>query len=81
MAVGKKKHLHNDQVSSRVIPTKIKELDVKACYWKIVEDLPEVLEYLPDPYGKRQQLPDNKFFWTILYSTCRDSVMEYIRLV
>ena len=40
--------MHNDQVSSRVIPTKIKELDVKACYWKIVEDLHDAYVDLND---------------------------------
>ena len=37
-----------------------------------------VLDYLPDPYGKNNVLPNNKFFWTILYTLCHDSVVALI---
>jgi hypothetical protein len=36
-----------------MIPTKIKELDVKRCYYNIIQSSPEVLEFLPDPYGAK----------------------------
>jgi hypothetical protein len=36
-----------------MIPTKIKELDVKQCYYNIIQSSPEVLEFLPDPYGAK----------------------------
>ena len=61
-----------------MIPSKIKELDVKRCYYNIVESSPDVLEYLPDPYGAKKQLPDNQFFWTVLFSIAKDSVLAYI---
>ena len=61
-----------------MIPSKIKELDVKQCYYKITEQCPTVLEYLPDPYGAKNQLPDNTFFWTVLYSIARESVLTFI---
>ena len=73
--------MHADEVSSRTIPTKIKELDVKQCYYKIVSDCPAVLEYLPDPYGAKQQLPDNNFFWTVLFSIARESTLQFIENV
>ena len=64
-----------------MIPTKIPELNVNKCYYTIIEQCPQVLDYLPDPFGKKQQLPDNEFFWKILYSLCKDSVLNFVEQV
>lgn len=61
-----------------MIPSKIPELNVKVCYHKITTECPEVLQYLPDPYGKKLQLPDNEFFWKILYSIAFKSVVQFV---
>lgn len=64
-----------------MIPTKIPELNVNKCYYTIIEQCPQVLDYLPDPFGKKQQLPDNEFFWKVLYSLCKDSVLNFVEQV
>ena len=63
------------------IPPSWKELDIKVVYHSITQQCPDILDYLPDPYGKNNTLPDNSFFWTLLYSLYHDTTVNYINAV
>jgi hypothetical protein len=64
-------------VSAKKVPS-WPELSVKNCYHNAVQGLPELLNYLPDPHGKEQRLPERDFFWSVMYTLYSDSVEQYI---
>jgi len=37
-----------------------------------------VLEYLPDPHGKEQKLPERDFFWTVMWTLIPNDVEAFI---
>ena len=55
------------------------ELSVKETYHLAIEQIPEVREYLPDPHGKEQRLPEKDFFWKVLYALNPAMVEDYIK--
>ena len=63
------------------LPPTAKELDVKQVYYDIIEKCPPILEYLPEPHGKNDTLPENGFFWTILFSLAYEAANTYIQEV
>ena len=64
---GKKKVLYQKDVPAKKIPG-WPELSVKNCYSMIIENCKDALDYLPEPYGKEQRLPEREFFWMVIYS-------------
>ena len=74
----KKKVLKLEDVSARIVPS-WPELSVKNCYHTVVKNRPEVLEYLPDPHGKEQRLPEREFFWTVMWTLLPDDTAEFIK--
>ena len=48
---GRKKVLLQKDVPAKKIPSWI-ELSVKNCYDTVIQNVPEALDYLPDPHGK-----------------------------
>ena len=67
----RKKVLLQKNVPAKKIPS-WPELSVKNCYANVIESCPEALEYLPDPHGKEQKLPEREFFWQVVYSLFPD---------
>ena len=74
----KKKVLKLEDCSARIVPS-WSELSVKNCYPTVVKNRPEVLEYLPDPYGKEQRLPEREFFWTVMWTLLPEDTAEFIK--
>ena len=74
---GKKKVLLQKDVPAKRIPG-WPELSVKNCYGMITQNCPEALEYLPDPHGKEQKLPEREFFWQVMYSQFPQQVEDFI---
>ena len=68
---GRKKVLLQKNVSSKKVPS-WPELSVKNCYATVIQNCPEALDYLPDPHGKEQKLPERTFFWAIMNSIMPD---------
>ena len=64
---GEKKVLFAKDVPARVVPH-FPELATKICYPKAIEALPELKDYLPDPWGKENRLPEREFFWRVMYA-------------
>ena len=75
---NRKKHLLLQNCSAKKVPS-WPELSVKNCYQQVIQQYPAVLEYLPDPHGKEQKLPERDFFWTVMFTLCNDDVENYIR--
>ena len=67
----KKKVLIQEKVSAKKVPS-WPELSVKNCYHEAVESLPGLLDYLPDPHGKEQKLPERDFFLAVMYTLYSD---------
>jgi len=44
----------------------------------VIKNCPQVLEYLPDPHGKEQKLPEREFFWTVMWTLMSDHVEAFI---
>jgi len=40
-----------------------------------------VKDYLPDPHGKEQKLPEREFFWQVMWTLIPDHVEEFILMV
>ena len=51
---------------------------MKYCYPKAVETLPGLIDYLPDPFGKDQRLPERDFFWKVMYALFPSETDSYI---
>ena len=67
----RKKVLLQKDVPAKKIPG-WPELSVKNCYSTVIQNCPEALEYLPDPFGKEQKLPEREFFWQVMYALMPD---------
>ena len=37
-----------------------------------------MLDYLPDPHGKEQKLPEREFFWTVMWTLIPNDVEAFI---
>ena len=74
---GKKKVLHQKDVPAKIVPM-WPELSVKRCYQDAMEALPDLKDYLPDPHGKEQRLPERDFFWKVMYSLHPETVENFI---
>ena len=44
----------------------------------MIKNCPQVLEYLPDPHGKEQKLPERDFFWTVMWTLIPNDVEAFI---
>ena len=44
-----------------------------------LEQVPGIKDYLPDPFGKEQRLPERDFFWKTMYALHPDKVDNFIR--
>ena len=80
VATQKKKHLLTTKVCGK-LPPGYKELMVKNCYHDIVNQCPDILEYLPvhtTPKGV-EVLPPHEFFWGVLYTLYYDASCQYIK--
>ena len=53
-------------------------MSVKNCYQQVVSNCPKVLEYLPDPHGKEQKLPERDFFWSVMWTLIPNDVEAFI---
>ena len=69
--------LKQKDVPSRIVPG-WNELSVKECYPKAVATLPGLIDYLPDPWGKDQRLPERDFFWKVMYAMYPKETDAYI---
>ena len=49
--------------------------------WHLVNDEPEVLEYLPDDDINNKQYPDRIFFWGVLATVAEDWTSKFIKEV
>ena len=74
---GKKKFLYSKNVPSRIVPH-FPELAIKECYPKAIEALPDLVHYLPDPWGKDKRLPEREFFWRVMYALYPKETEKYI---
>ena len=74
---GKKKVLLAKNVPSRVIP-QFPELALKLCYYKAMEALPDLADYLPDPWGKDLRLPEREFFWRVMQALYPAETEKYV---
>ena len=78
----KKKVLKVCETNPRQIPS-WPELGVKHIYPIVVENVPEILDYLPDPHGKEQRLPERQFFYAVvatLYSEQLDNLIKEVEI-
>ena len=73
----KKKHLMRENVCQKLVPS-WPELSVKRCYHNVIECCPDVLDYLPDPHGAEQKLPERDFFWKVVYTLYYKETEEFI---
>ena len=73
----RKKVLHQKNVPAKKIPG-WPELGVKNCWGMIEQHCPEVLEYLPDPHGKNNILPEREFFWQVVYALRPEQCEQFI---
>ena len=78
--LGKKKFLYQKDISVREVPH-WNELSVKACYPKAIQALPGIKEYLPDPWGKDNRLPERDFFWKVMYALFPKETENFIHVV
>ena len=74
---GQKKVLFSKDVPSRIVPH-FPELYVKECYHRAVSALPGLVDYLPDPYGEDNRLPEREFFWRVMYALFPGDTDKYI---
>ena len=73
----KKKHLLRSDCCQKLVPS-WPELSVKRCYHNVIECCPDVLDYLPDPHGAEQKLPEREFFWKVVYTLYYKETEEFI---
>ena len=65
---GRKRALLQKDVPARRVPN-WNELAVKFIYPKVINELPELKHYLPEPSGKKEKrFPDRDFFFAVLYA-------------
>jgi hypothetical protein len=57
------------------------ELAVKTIYPQVINTLPELHHYLPEPHGtaEDQRYPDRDFFYRVLYALYPDTVEDLVR--
>jgi hypothetical protein len=73
----RKKVLLLKDVSAKKTPS-WPELSVKQTYDRVTKNCPQVLEYLPDPHGKEQKLPERDFYWATLWTLIPQDVEQFI---
>ena len=76
----RKKVLLQKNVPAKKIPG-WPELSVKRCYSIVTNNCPEAQQFLPDPHGLENKLPEREFFWQVMYSLMPDQVDEFIMQV
>ena len=54
------------------------ELAIKECYPNAIKNLPGLVNYLPDPWGKDKRLPEREFFWRVMYAVYPQETDKYI---
>ena len=59
---GKKKVLHQSNVTARKVPS-WPELSLKRCYTTVTQCCPEIMNYLPNPSKHNDYQIDRDFFW------------------
>ena len=69
--------MFSKDVPSRIVPH-FPELALKECYPKAIDAFPDIKEYLPDPWGKDQRLPEREFFWRVMYALHPKETEKYI---
>jgi hypothetical protein len=75
---GRKKTLMQKDVPARHVP-QWDELAVKVMYPTVINQLPEIIDYLPDPQGKTdKRLPDRDFFYKVLYTLYPEQTEDLI---
>ena len=57
------------------------ELGVKNIYPIVIENVPEILQYLPDPHGKEQRLPERQFFYAVVATLYPEQLDNLIKEV
>ena len=77
---GRKKVLLLEKCCAKKVPS-WPEMSVKNCYPLVIENCPDITDYLPDPHGKEQRLPEKEFFWTVVYTLYYQHVEDYIKEV
>ena len=57
------------------------ELAVKQIYPQVINDLPLLQKYLPDPTGSEdnQRFPDRDFFYRVMYALYPETVEELVK--
>ena len=76
---GQKKALMQKDVPARSVPS-WNELAVKSVYPTVIQQLPDINMYLPDPQGKNDlRFPERDFFYKILYALYPQQTDELIR--
>ena len=76
----KKKVLKICETNPRPIPS-WGELGVKNIYPIVIENVPEILQYLPDPHGKEQRLPERQFFYAVVATLYPEQLDNLIKEV
>ena len=69
--------MYQKDVPSRQVPH-WPELSLKECYPKAIQHLPKLAEYLPDPWGKDNRLPEREFFWKVMYALYPEETEKYV---
>ena len=55
------------------------ELAVKLIYPQVLVELPDVVDYMPDPVGEKElRFPDREFFYRVLYALHPDETDRLI---
>ena len=76
---GQKKVLKQSDVPSRKIPN-WPQLSVKDIYPQATKLHPELLDYLPDPTGKKKErLPERVFFYRVFYKLFPETVEQLVK--
>ena len=77
---GRKRALRQKDVPARQLPH-WPELAVKVVYPQVINLLPQLQDYLPDPTGTQDHLryPDRDFFYRVLYALYPDTVEDLVR--
>ena len=55
------------------------QLSVRECYPLAIKELPGLVDYLPDPWGKDNRLPEREFFWKVMYALYPEQTEQYVR--
>ena len=69
--------LYLKDVSAKKTPS-WPELSVKNCYRTVTKNCPAVLDYLPDPHGKEQKLPEREMFWSVMHTLMPEESEQFI---